>query len=485
VNWKQVGHAIDRPSQLNHEGAGVSRGLFAPAITYHNGLFYIVCTQIDKGGNFVITAKDPAGPWSDPVWIPQVTGIDPSLFIEDNGKSFIVYNSVPPGNISQYDGHRTIRMYEFDINNLKVIGDEMLLVNGGTDITKKPVWIEAPHIFRKEDWYYLICAEGGTGYNHSEVVFRSRSLEEPFISYKGNPILTQRHLDPARKNPVTTTGHADFVETPEGKWFAVFLGCRPYEGNHYNIGRETFMAPVKWEDGWPIILEGNEVVKTSYPVPIPGLTEEVNNPFSGQIIYRDEFDSPTLNKRWSFLRTTGAWLSHSKEKNAIIMQVRPETCTGLDNPSFIGFRQQNHTASAEVLMEFNPASSNEKAGMVIFQNETHFYYLCKSMSGDKPVVQLFISRPDSTMLVVESINLPNETQSVYLRISMEKSLYKFEYSVNGQKWKSFSKSMDAKFLSTSTAGGFVGCMYGLYATSQWRPSNSTATFNYFQYRGKD
>ena len=128
LNWKQIGYAMDRPEQLNLDGAGVSRGLFAPAISYHNGIFYIVCTEVSKLGNFVITAKDPKGPWSNPVSLPQVNGIDPSLFFDDNGKAYILFNSIPPNNESMHDGHRTIRMFEFDAENLKVKGSRLISI---------------------------------------------------------------------------------------------------------------------------------------------------------------------------------------------------------------------------------------------------------------------------------------------------------------------------------------------------------------------
>ena len=194
VSWKQIGHAMDRPEQLPLIGAGVSRGLFAPSISYYKGKFYIVCTLIDRGGNFVITADNPAGPWSNPTYIREVNGIDPSLFFDDStDKAYILYNSDPPGRKSLWNGHRSIRMYEFDYKNEKVIGEEKLLVNGGVDTSKHPVWIEAPHIYLINDWYYLMCAEGGTGYNHSEVIFRSKSPEGPFQPWDKNPILTQRH----------------------------------------------------------------------------------------------------------------------------------------------------------------------------------------------------------------------------------------------------------------------------------------------------
>ena len=247
VNWKLIGHVMDRPEQMDLTGLGVSRGIFAPAIRFNKGIFYVTCTLVDAGGNFIVTSASPEGPWSNPVWIPKINGIDPSMFFDDNGKAYIIYNSVAPDNKPLYDGHRTIRMYEFDVENLKVFGEEKVLVNGGVDLSKKPVWIEGPHIFKVNDYYYLIAAEGGTGDQHSEVVFRSDNVDGPYVPYEKNPILTQRHLDPDRKNPITSTGHADLIQTENGDWLAVFLGCRPYSmsgDGFYNTGRETFLAPV-------------------------------------------------------------------------------------------------------------------------------------------------------------------------------------------------------------------------------------------------
>jgi xylan 1,4-beta-xylosidase len=490
VNWKQIGHAMNRPEQLNLDGAGVSRGLFAPDITYHKGTFYIVCTLIDKLGNFVITAKDPKGPWSNPIALPQVNGIDPSLFFDDNGKAYVLFNSIPPDNKSMHDGHRTIRMFEFDWKNKKVTGEEKLLINGGTDMAKKPVWIEGPHIFKKDGWYYMICAEGGTGFNHSEVVFRSKSVDGPFVSYEKNPILTQRHLDPARKNPVTTTGHADFVETKEGKWYAVFLGCRPYEGDYYNIGRETFMAPVTWKDGWPSILEGNEEVKDQYPVPMPAVTKTVINSFNGNLTYRDEFSQPVLNNRWVFLRTLRQkWYSLSEKKGFLTMQLQPGTCAGKTNPSFIAHRQQNLNCMATTSLNFDPSGEEEKAGLTIFQNEKHFYFICVTTdnSSSSNRVHLYQSTADSSnMKLIASQALPDHVkENIRLQIRAEKDQYSFYYSYTTEPWKLLADKQDGKFLSTKEAGGFVGSVFALYGTSSGNKSDNKAYFNWFEYKGND
>lgn len=264
AHWEQIGNAMDRTAQLNLDGLGISRGLFAPAIRYNIGTFYITCTLIDNGNNFVITTTDLSKGWSDPIWLPEVEGIDPSLFFDDTNRAYIIYNSDPPNKVSVYDGHRSIKIVEFDVATSKVISSPVIIVNGGSDMSQKPIWIEGPHIFKKDGFYYLIAAEGGTDVNHSEVVFRGKNVLGPYESYSQNPILTQRNLDPNRKDAVTSTGHADFVEDANGNWYVVFLGCRPYGAGFYNTGRETFIAPVSWENGWPKINLEGEVVKKNY-----------------------------------------------------------------------------------------------------------------------------------------------------------------------------------------------------------------------------
>lgn len=485
VNWKQIGHAMDRNEQLDLKGAGVSRGLFAPTIRYHKGVYYIVCTLINKGGNFVITATDPAGPWSNPVWLKEAEGIDPSLFFDDDDKAYIIYNSIPPGNKSLWDGHRTIQIRTFDHKSFTV-GAEKMLINGGTDVSKKPVWIEAPHIYKINGWYYLLCAEGGTGYHHSEVVFRSKSVDGPYVPYENNPILTQRQLDPARKNPITTAGHADIVQLPTGDWYAVFLACRPYQGNHFNTGRETFMTPVTWKDGWPVINYWNQEVQYKYQVPMPEVTKKVNNPFSGNLHFKDHFVEERLDFRYIFLRNPEEnWYNLLERKQWLTMKLRPETCSGKGNPSFIAQRQQHLKGAASTALDFTATAENEKAGLIIFQNEDHFYYLCKSIEGNKEVVQLYRSTSTEEMELIASASLTASSRETLLKIEAEGDTYSFYYSNSGNNWKLLKKGVDAKFLSTETAGGFVGCLYALYATSLGKQSSQKAYFNWFEYKGND
>ncbi len=490
ANWKQIGHVMDRPEQLDLDGLGVSRGIFAPAIRYHDGVFYVTCTLVDKDGNFVVTSKKPEGPWSNPVWIPQINGIDPSMFFDENGKAYIVYNSIAPDAKPLYDGHRTLRMYEFDVANLKVTGDEVILVNGGVDLAKKPIWIEAPHIFKKDSFYYLIAAEGGTAEQHSEVVFRSKNVAGPYVPYEHNPILTQRYLDPKRKNAITSTGHADFVQTESGDWWAVFLGCRPYTPyaeNYYNTGRETFLAPVQWQNGWPVINPDHEEVQYHYSFPIKPSQEAVVIPHRGNFQFRDEFDAEKLNHNWVFLRTPREkWHDLKSRKGFLAMQVRPESCAENLNPSFLGHRQQHLQGSASVAIDFSPKAENEKTGLLIFQNEKHFYFLCKSLDGDAAAIQLYKSGDQQMeLLASQAIKDDQKAKSFYLKIEARGDAYSFSFATNPDKWILLQDNVDGRFLSTRVAGGFVGCVYALYATSLGKPSENLAYFNWFDYRGDD
>jgi len=490
VNWQLIGHVLDRAEQLDLEGFGVSRGIFAPAIRYHDGVYYVTCTLVDGGGNFVVTSQNPRGPWSNPVWIPQINGIDPSLFFDDDGQAYIVYNSIAPDNQPLYDGHRTIRMYQFDTEKLQVTGSEIILVNGGTDLSKKPIWIEGPHIFRKDGYYYLIAAEGGTGEQHSEVVFRSKNVAGPYVSYEHNPILTQRQLDSRRKNPITCTGHADFTITESGDWWAVFLGCRPYppgDENYYNTGRETFLTPVKWLDGWPVINPDREEVRYHYPYPIKSVKQvQVDIPYSGNFKIKDDFESERLHPAWIFLRTPHSqWYNLGKRKGFLALRLRPETCADRSNPSFVGHRQQHLYGSVSTAMEFVPELETEKAGLLVFQNEQHFYFLCKSREQNNPVVQLYKSGNPMELLASQKIDEDLAQGAILLKITATGANYSFHYAMKPGEWILLKDNVDARFLSTRIAGGFVGCVYALYATASGKLSNKVAYFDWFEYVGDD
>nr|MCU0335930.1 glycoside hydrolase family 43 protein [Chitinophagaceae bacterium] len=475
LRWEQIGNAMDRNEQLPLMGQGVSRGLFAPAITYHKGRYYIVCTLVDGGGNFVITASHPRGPWSQPVYLPQVNGIDPSLFFDDNDSAYIVFNSIPPDNKTLWNGHRTIRMFSLDAATLQVQGPEHLLINGGTDTAKHPVWIEAPHIYKVNGYYYLMCAEGGTAEQHSEVIFRSKQVRGPWEVYSGNPILTQRQLPARRPNPITTAGHADMVVGPDGQWYAVFLACRPYSGDHYNIGRETFMLPVTWRNGWPHILEGDAVV----PMQVGSTAANVAQPFGPLPAYTDSFNTDRLSPRWMMLRNMQQpWYQTGR---GLRMQVRTHALGGRGNPSYLGFRLPGHRSTSTLQISAASLPPGAMAGLAVFQSEQHHFLCGLTTVAGQPVVQLWQSTADSLQYQpLATASLPAGSSQVQVRFVANDDQLSFEYSPDGRTWQTLKAGIDARFLSTKTAKGFVGSTLGPFA---WAPqaagSGSEVSFRWF------
>ncbi len=465
VNWKQIGHVITRKSQADFNG-GVSRGLFAPTIRYHQGTFFVICTNVSSKGNFIVTSTNPEEGWSEPIWLPEIDGIDPDLFFDDDGKIYITHNGPPPGNISKHNGHRAIYTWEYDLKKQKVISDQKLLVDGGTDMAKEPVWIEAPHIFKKDGYYYLFCAEGGTGYNHSEVVFRSKHIYGPYTSYENNPILTQRHLPKERSNQITTTGHADFVELPNGDWWGVYLGCRPYGDDHYNTGRETFMLPLKWEaNGWPVFEQGNDPHLFVYTRPELALNTEQIPPTTGNFVNRDDFDSGSLGNIWNFIRTPNSqW--YTLENGQLLVTPQDENMHEETKFSFIGRRQQH--ASFEVATEFSfvPSQSTGAAGLVAFQNEKHYLFIGKRLT-DQGNSEVFLEQSFGDSLeILASKALEEHNQNLWVKIVGRSKYYDFYYKQHkDEDWRLLKANVDASLLSTKVAKGFVGSMLAMYASS--------------------
>ena len=479
VKWEQIGHVIDRPTQLKYDGLGLTRGIFAPAISHHDGTFYVVCTMVDAGGNFLMTAKDPAGPWSDPVWL-DFDGIDSSLFFDDDGRAWMVNNGNPPDNQPLYSGHRAIWIQEFDIANRKMTGPRAIIVNGGVDLAKKPVWIEGPHLYKRNGWYYLCCAEGGTSSQHSQVILRSKSVTGPFVPWDKNPILTQRDLDGSVKHAVTCTGHADLEIGPDGNWWSVFLACRPYAPDRWATGRETFLLPVKWtDDGWPIILPPGE--RVPYVVKSPGRANPPDEPssdparqgrlalpvpLSGNFTWTDEFDQPALSPLWIMLRTPKeSWGKLADGK--LSLTPRADRLSGTGNPSFHGRRLQHSKFAASTKLQV-PATTGTSAGLVAVQDETHHFYLAVQRTAGG--LGLFLEKwngPKSETVIMAP--LPADTQTIELRLTGDEQVLTFDYALQPGAWKSLVVRTDSYPISVQAAGGglhFTGALVGLHARTE-------------------
>jgi len=466
VTWTQIGNAVDRPDMLDFGHLGLSRGVFAPSISYHDGTFYILNTCVDCGGNFIITARNPAGPWSNPVWLPELEGgIDPSLFFDEDGKAWLVNNG-PPVGPPRYPGHRAIWLQEFDLRAMRTTGPRRVLVDGGVNPAANPVWIEGPHILRVGGYYYLTCAEGGTEIRHSQVVLRSRAVTGPYLAYAGNPILTQRDLPPDRPFPITSAGHAQLVQTGNGEWWATFLATRPYRGDHYNTGRETFLLPVRWEDGWPRITASGEAVP--YVHARPGLPRQPA-PARPE---REAFDGPSLPLDWMMVRNPrSAW--YRLDHGSLVLDARPVGLGAMGNPSFLARRQQHQDAIATTLVHFQPLREGDEAGLAAFQNDDFWYAIAVGMEGRRPVVQLRRragAGESADGAVIASAPLPaSAPAATRLRIEAQGATYRFFYAGGTGEWHQLGDPQDGTILSTHSAGGFVGAVLGPYARTASEP----------------
>ena len=459
VNWEQHGHVLDRDSQLSLHKHGISEGIFAPAIAYNetNQTFYMVTMNMGERTVFYVKSTDPTQGWSEPIQL-RGGGLDPSFLFDTDGKGYLVYTTRPTDG-QRYPGEMAVYMYEFCADGDSLKGDQIQLVRGGTDIEEFPEWLEGPHLYHIGDYYYLMCAEGGTQAGHREVIFRSDNPYGPWESYSQNPILIQKDLD--CKYVVSSTGHADLIETPEGDWWAVFLGCRPYEGDYYNTGRDTYLLPVTWDDSWPIILKSGLCIPPVVDKKDVKLSE---NYFNGNFEYTDLFDHNQLNERWVYLRNPAKEF-YSLDGKGIAMKALPVNVYQRDTLSAIFCRQQHPDFTAETNLSFNPQNDKELAGLLLLQNNEYNFTFGKTQLNGQPA--LVVNRNDSGKSLVSSVVL-SAAQSklpITLKVKGMGGLYSFYYKIANEEWLLLAKDVDATHLTTSKAGGFIGTMIGLYVTS--------------------
>lgn len=458
INWKQIGHCLTRDSQLPLQKTYSSGGLFAPSLRYHDGVFYVICTNVTGGGNFFCTATNSAGPWSEPTWL-EVKSIDPDIFWDEDGKTYLITQ-----------GDEGIRVTEIDLSTGKSISDERLVWGG---IGGR--FPEAPHVYKKDGYYYLLLGEGGTEYMHSVTIGRSKHIYGPYESCPLNPILTHANRI-GQGNPIQGVGHADLVQARDGSWWAVFLGFRvthPYAYYHV-LGRETFLAPVDWpENGWPQI-NGNGTVSLQMNVPTLPLhpVEEVSG-------YTD-FDEDKLGFEWQYLRNPiRENYSLSERISFLRITASPVTLNDADAVSFVGRRQTEHDFTVNTILELQALNDNEEAGITLIQNNTHHYDLLLKKSAKKYAVQLRVKVGSLSYIATEK---EVESNTVKFRITGNPSQYSFFFSNKDRDDYIELGKLDTRYLSTEAAGGFTGVMIGLYASSNRKPTHAKAYFDMFEYK---
>ncbi|QEE51000.1 family 43 glycosylhydrolase [Flavobacterium alkalisoli] len=467
VNWKQIGHVLDRESQLKVEDSRISGGVYAPDIKYnpHNDTFYMITTEIAGGmGNIVVKTKEPSKGWSDPFKL-NFEGIDPSLFFDDIGKAYLVHNDAPDKGTELYEGHRVIKIWEYDLQKDQVVpNSDKIIVNGGTDITQKPIWIEGPHIYKKNNKYYLMCAEGGTGDWHSEVIFVSDNPTGPYLPAKNNPILTQRYFAKDRTNKVDWAGHADLVETPDGNYYGVFLAVRPNEKQRVNTGRETFILPVDWSGEFPVFENGLVPLKPLLKLPngVENKTGKTGFLPNGNFGFTENFTSKELDYRWIGIRgprekfiVTG--------KNGLKITPFKTNIKATAPTSTLFYRQQHAYFEAKVKLSYKPKSEKDLAGITCFQNEKFNYVF--GLTKKEQDYYLVLERTENGKSTVIASQKTDINNPLYLQVTTKGDDYTFNYSFDGSKFNNLGGVVSGDILSTDVAGGFTGNLIGLYATN--------------------
>ena len=445
VNWELIGYCIDRPTQL-------PRGLniFATTIRYHEGTFYMITTNIGAEGNFYVTAKNPAGPWSDPIFI-QAQGIDPDLFFDEDGKVYVISS--------------TFILFEIDLNTGKFISEGRKVWNGTGG--RYP---EGPHIYKKDGFYYIIAAEGGTEEAHSETIARSKNIWGPYNPNPSNPILT--HCNAAGQgNPIQGIGHADIIQSHDSSWWIVFHGYRSVGGTHHTLGRETCLAPVSWpENGWPVVNGDGTIIENMTCPTLP------LKPFQAEQA-RTEFSSDKLSLEWNYLRYPDTRnYSLSSHKGFLRLIGSEQTIEDQKSPTFVGRRIQDMYFTSATELDFNPENANEEAGMILLNNGTHFDLIIKQSKGRRVVA----GRLRFGSVVHETAEAVLKPGPVKLIIRGERANFILLYSQGNYGPKELTKVM-ARYLSSETVGGFTGVFIGLYATGNGRACKANADYDWFEY----
>ncbi|MBQ8160071.1 MAG: family 43 glycosylhydrolase [Clostridia bacterium] len=456
--WTQIGHVIDRPNMLQLHGRHLSGGLWAPTIRYHDGLFYVICTHSEEKQDFVCTAEDPSGPWSDPHWIEGAPGIDPSLFWDDDGQCYMVGNDWSIG-------YCRIWGARFDERAFSLLEPPVELWRGALHDCHAP---EAPHMYKRDGRYYLLIAEGGTGINHAVTVAASDRPLGRYRGYPGNPILTHRHL--GQRSDITCTGHGDLLEMEDHRWYMVLLGCRPTQGRTM-LGRETFLAEVAWENGWPVVNPG--IGRVTWEVPSP-----VGRPEDGGGMHVPE------HLVWNRPGTRSEEAVRRDGDDILIRCVRaPMLPDGdLDEPiGFTGRRVEHGTFVFRAMVTLPTAEAS--AGIMILQNRFHALRLELVQEEGKVFVRCVKTWHEDGAMHAETL-FEEETgrRSAVLEIFSHGAAmpFMFTMSVDGNA----VCLADGWHLSVEEAGGFIGAYAGLFASGNGREIGHEARFSGMLYEGK-
>ena len=479
VNWEAIGHGLHRDEQIsgavNLVSVQENGGIHAPTIRFHNGRFYLITTNIytpldpkepTEFVNFILTAENPAGPWSMPHVIEGAPGIDPDIFFDTDGRVYFVgtHDIGDP----KKNGIGEIWIQELDLETWSLVGERHSVWRGACGGES----VEGPHLYRRNGYYYLMVAEGGTGLNHAVMIAVSDSIFGSYLSNPRNPILTARHL--SSSNWVNCVGHADFTQIEDGRWYMVALGIRNIEDGTSPMGRETFLMPMVWEDAtitWQETSPGKwEPLVRSFPVIAPetGRVEPINplpfaqRPQINRGTFEDSFTPTALRKEWAFRRgPRDTHYSLTARRGALRLYTTPEKIAPRTGYNALGIRQTQADFEWTATLQFNPENRGEEAGIVLIQGDENYQLFTLEKSGRGVLLQLKTRNGPKEKLVL-SAEQPAYAGTAQLRV----------ISANGTLHYAISLDEGESFLPFTSISGvhllckdYMGAQIGVYASS--------------------
>lgn len=471
-NWKLASMPLDTVEMLDMKGNPDSGGIWAPALSYSDGQFWLLYTDVKvidapwkNGRNYLVTAKNIDGPWSEPIPMGN-GGFDPSLFHSEDGKKYYVYRTWGPRNHS--DPNNDIVVQEYDVSTKKLVGERVSIFSG-TDVK----YTEAPHIYKKDGYYYLLTAEGGTSFEHRVTVARAKHLYGPYEVSPNGPLLSTWH-EP--NNPLQKAGHGSLVETPDGDWYITYLVSRPlrfpgrprlarWGRGACSLGRETGIDRIEWFDGWPHVVGGNSAKLT-----IPEAPTRYQSEPESEAIY-DDFSTSALQGHWQTLRIPFSDKLGSLTDRAGHLRLRGnDSLLSTFEQSTVATRWRHHEFIATTHLEFTPTNFQQSAGLCCYYNTSNWSYVAvefdevtqkrciRLMVVDKQIASFYFYEDE--LLVI-----PDDVESLGLRVNVQGLHYEYQYSFDGIEWLTLPIKLDAWRLSDDYIDGrgfFTGAFVGLH-----------------------
>ncbi len=477
-NWKVIAQPLNRQSQLDMKGVPDSCGVWAPCLSYSNGVFYLVYTNVKSFDgvwkdtpNYVATTQDILGEWSDPVYLNSA-GFDGSFFHDDN-KIWYTCMLVDHRNAKFFGG---VELQEYDDEKKQLVGDVYYLTTG-TKIGST----EGPHIYKHEGYYYLLLAEGGTEYGHASTILRSEKITGPYEENPNNPILTCAHHP---EHSIQKSGHASMVETQHGDWYIVFLVGRPLTTHGRCIlGRETAIEEIIWKNGWPMLKTETNLPRVLIPQP-----KFKEHPFE-IAPDREDFDADSLPLDFQSLRIPmdESWMS-LKERSGYLRLKGKESLTSMHIQALIARRLQHIQAEITTCMEFEPESFQQLAGLVVYYNTGHYHYLNVSTDGENKLVSIISSNNFTTHEQSEKV-IVSKGEPIILKAVIIKEKLQYHYSINGAEFSAIGNVLDMSLLSDDNVRdgseryrpAFTGSFVGM-CCQDLKTNSKHADFDWFEYK---